>query len=520
MTADTQLAGAKPVGPILEMRGVTKRFPGTIALERVDLAVERGEVHALVGENGAGKSSLIKVVCGVYQADEGDMQFEGAPYEPQNPLDALRAGIRVVYQDFNLLTSLSVAENLLFERLPSALGVLDRRTLHRRATELLEQVGLDVSPSEPVERLGVAQRQLLEIAKSLAVKSKVIIMDEPTATLTSRETARLFEIIRRLRASGVTIIFISHHLQEIFEIGDRVTVLRNGRKVETQDVRQTSPAALVHLMVGRSIGATYPFHDEVVIGDEALRIEGLRYHGNPNPISFSVHYGEILGIAGLVGSGRTETVRAIFGADRRDSGELFRDGRHVSISGPADAVRHGICLLTENRKDEGLVLPMEVRVNITLTDLARISIAGLLRPEAERSEAQHLTDDLDIRLASLDQLARDLSGGNQQKLVLAKWLFRKAQIMILDEPTRGIDVGAKAEIYDLLWRLAAEGKAIIVVSSDLPELLGICHRILVLSKGHLAGELKRGEFDQERVLSLAYQEYLKPSLRTGSAIVQ
>jgi ribose transport system ATP-binding protein len=520
MTADTQSAGAHLAGPILEMRGVTKRFPGTIALERVDLAVKRGEVHALVGENGAGKSSLIKVVCGVYQADEGDMQFEGAPYRPQGPLDALRAGIRVVYQDFNLLTSLSVAENLLFERLPSALGVLDRRTLHRRATELLEQVGLDVSPSEPVERLGVAQRQLLEVAKSLAVKSKVIIMDEPTATLTSRETARLFEIIRRLRASGVTIIFISHHLQEIFEVGDRVTVLRNGRKVETRDVQDTSPAELVHMMVGRAIGSTYPFHDEVVVGDEALRVDGLRYHRNPNPISFSVRYGEILGIAGLVGSGRTETVRAIFGADRRDSGELFRDGRHISITGPADAIRHGICLLTENRKDEGLVLPMEVRVNITLTDLARISMAGLLRPEAERSEAQHLIHDLDIRLASLDQFARDLSGGNQQKLVLAKWLFRKAQIMILDEPTRGIDVGAKAEIYDLLWRLAAEGKALIVVSSDLPELLGICHRILVLSKGHLTGELKRGEFDQEKVLSLAYQEYMKPSLRAGSATLQ
>lgn len=502
------------------MRGVTKRFPGTIALDRVDLTVERGEVHALVGENGAGKSTLIKVVCGVYQADEGDMQFDGAPYKPQGPPDALRAGIRVVYQDFNLLTSLSVAENLLFERLPSTLGVLDRRTLHQRAMQLLEQVGLDVSPSEPVERLGVAQRQLLEIAKSLAVKSKVIIMDEPTATLTSRETARLFEIVRRLRASGVTTIFISHHLQEIFEIADRVTVLRNGRKVETQDVRQTSPAALVHLMVGRSIASKYPFHDEVAIGSQALRVEALRYHGNANPISFSVHYGEILGIAGLVGSGRTETVRAIFGADRKDSGEFFRDGQPIRISRPADAIRHGICLLTENRKDEGLILPMEVRVNITLTDLARVSTAGLLRPEAERTEAQHLTHDLDIRLASLDQFARDLSGGNQQKLVLAKWLFRKARIMILDEPTRGIDVGAKAEIYDLLWRLAAEGKAIIVVSSDLPELLGICHRVLVLSKGHLTGELKRGDFDQEKVLSLAYQEYMKPSLRTGSVSVQ
>ncbi|HTT38030.1 MAG TPA: sugar ABC transporter ATP-binding protein [Burkholderiales bacterium] len=520
MTADTQLAGVTMALPILQMRGVTKRFPGTIALDHVDLTVERGEVHALVGENGAGKSSLIKVVCGVYQADEGDMQYEGAPYEPLGPLDALRAGIRVVYQDFNLLTSLSVAENLLFERLPSRLGVLDRATLHRRALELLEQVGLDVSPSEPVERLGVAQRQLLEIAKSLAVKSKVIIMDEPTATLTSRETARLFEIIGRLRASGVTIIFISHHLQEIFEIGDRVTVLRNGRKVETKDVRQTSPAELVHLMVGRRVGSKYPFHDEVQVGGEALRVESLRYHGNPNPISFSVHYGEILGIAGLVGSGRTETVRAIFGADRRQSGEFFRDGKQIKISGPQDAIRHGICLLTENRKDEGLVLPMEVRVNITLTDLARISTAGVLQPEAERSEARHLTHDLDIRLASLDQFARDLSGGNQQKLVLAKWVFRKAQIMILDEPTRGIDVGAKAEIYDLLWRLAAEGKAIIVVSSDLPELLGICHRLLVLSKGHLTGVLQRREFDQEKVLSLAYQEYMKPYLQAGTAAVQ
>lgn len=506
--------------PILELRGITKRFPGTVALDRVDLDVARGEVHALVGENGSGKSSLIKVVCGVYEPDAGEMRFEGALFRPQGPLGALLAGIRVVYQDFSLLTSLSVGENLLFERLPAHFGVLNQRAMNERASKLLEEVGLDVSPSEPVERLGVAQRQLVEIARSLAVKSKIIIMDEPTATLTPREIARLFDIIRKLRASGVTIIFISHHLQEIFQIADRVTVLRNGRKVETVSVSDTNPAELVHLMVGHRLGSTYPFHEEVVLGHEALRVEALRVLRNPHPVSFHVRYGEILGIAGLVGSGRTEIVRAIFGADPRSSGEFFRDGERVHIRQPKDAIRHGICLLTENRKDEGLVLPMEVRVNITLTDLARIAASGVLRPETERVEAQHLVDDLDIRLASLDQVARDLSGGNQQKLVLAKWLFRKTDVMILDEPTRGIDVGAKMEIYNLLWRLAAAGKAIVVVSSDLPELIGICHRIMVMSKGQPAGEVPRREFDQEKILSLAYREYLKSQSEQQAEMTQ
>jgi len=356
--------------PLLEIKGLTKRFPGVTALDAVDLSLAPGEIHALVGENGAGKSTLIKLLCGSYIPDAGEMQFCGAPYTPQSPLDALEAGIRVVYQEFNLLPYLSVAENLLFDCLPRRYGILlDYRTLHKRATTLLKQVGLDVDPHTSVEHLGIAQRQLLEIGKALSSASRLLILDEPTATLTLREIRRLFEIIRDVRASGVTVIFVSHHLNEIFDLCDAVTVLRNGRRIASLPVVATNPPEIVHLMVGRELEAALAVGrtaEEPSRGPAAIRVQELRFRGNAHGISFALQYGEILGFAGLVGSGRTEMLRAIFGADQRDGGEIYRDEQRVRFDRPRDAVRHGVCLLTENRKEEGLVLPMPVRVNVTL----------------------------------------------------------------------------------------------------------------------------------------------------------
>lgn len=510
MNAHINDAATAPL-PVLEMRGVGKRFPGVAALDAVDLSLNPGEVHALAGENGAGKSCLINVLCGAYAADTGQMLLAGAPYAPQSPLDAIRHGIRVVHQELQMLDQLSVAENLLFESLPrNRLGVINRTRLQRRAAELLALVGLeDVSPMQRVEGLGMAQRQLIVIAKALSSDSRIVIMDEPTATLTSRETLRLFDIVRRLRASGVAILFVSHHLEELFEIADRVTVLRNGQRVATQPIAQTTPRQLVQLMVGRDVQDAAP-RSALGPRPEALRVEGLRYQGQPAGagLDFALGRGEVLGIAGLVGAGRTETVRALFGADPMPAGKVFLDGRPITVRKPADAIAQGICLVTEDRKDEGLVLDMPVRANLTLARLRECARVGWLRPALEDDAAQRAVRQLDIRLSSIEQPPRQLSGGNQQKVVLGKWLLREPKVLILDEPTRGVDVGAKAEIHALLHRMADAGMALLVVSSDLPELTHLCDRIIVLSRGRLVGELQRDAFDKRAILDLAYSEYM------------
>jgi ribose transport system ATP-binding protein len=501
--------------PVLEMQGLTKQFPGVLALDGIDLVLYAGEVHALAGENGAGKSSLIKALCGIHTPDSGHMLLHGKPYQPKSPIDAIHAGIRVVHQELHMLDQLSVAENLQFENLPrNTFGIIDRKALNRRAQELLALVGLeDVSPSTLVEGLGMAQRQLIEIAKALSNDSRLVIMDEPTATLTSREANRLFEIIERLRGKGVAILFVSHHLQELFDIGDRVTVMRNGRKVSTQLIADTTAKDLVKLMVGREVsqGVHKPSKHNAGPTTEALRVEDFRFKGQPGTegLNFAVAYKEIVGIAGLVGSGRTETMRAIFGADRADAGRVYRDGVEVKIHGPRDALSHGICLVTEDRKDEGLVLDMPVRTNITMAQLDQFSRAGWLLRNAEAVASNSMVKQLDVRLATIEQPPRQLSGGNQQKVVLAKWLLRQPSVLILDEPTRGVDVGAKSEIHALLQRKADEGMALIVVSSDLPELMQLCDRIVVLSKGTIAGEVMRDSFDEQALLELAYREYLK-----------
>jgi ribose transport system ATP-binding protein len=510
--------------PALALQGLTRRHPGVVALDNVDLTLLPGEVHALAGENGAGKSSLIKILCGADRASAGTMQLFGQPFAPHTPLDAMRAGIRVVHQELHMLDELSVAENLLFEHLPrKRLGLLDRRELNRRATELLAMVGLDdLAPSTRVATLGMAQRQLIEIAKALSGDSRVVIMDEPTATLTPRETDRLLQLIRQLRARGVTVVFVSHHLQELFEVCDRVTVLRNGRKVATQAMAETTTESLVRLMVGRDLAERAHRAAPVLDAQRApaLRVEGLRFRGQRGeaPLSFQLRYGEIVGLAGLVGSGRTETVRAIFGADPAVAGQVFRDGREVYIDSPKAAIAEGICLLTENRKDEGLILDMPIRANVSLANLGAVSSAGLMQAGAEADAARRMVADLQIRLASIDQPVRELSGGNQQKVVLGKWLLREPKVLLLDEPTRGVDVGAKAEIHALLERMAAQGLAVLVVSSDLRELMGLCDRLLVMSRGVLTGTLPREEFDEETILAMAYQEYTRASHReTASA---
>ena len=498
--------------PMLSLRGIGKRFPGVVALDGVDLDIAQGETHALAGENGAGKSSVIRLLAGIHRPDAGTMALAGEPYTPASPTDAIRAGIRVVHQELNLLPALSVAENLLFERLPRrALGFLDRRRMDEEARALLDRVGLaDLSPRAPVEGLGVAQCQLIEIAKALRSDGgRVLVLDEPTATLTPRESGRLFEQIEALKARGLTMIYVSHHLAEIFALCDRVTVLRNGRIVSTERTADTGPPELVRAMIGRSLATQVPVSGGPV-GAEALAVRRLRPKGAPpGPgLDFAVRYGEIVGIAGLVGAGRTEVLRAIFGADGPPRGEVFRDGKAVAIRSPRDATAAGIGLLTEDRKAEGLVLSMSSAINTSLAALPRVTRAGFMRADAERAACVRYAGELATRLSGPGQPAGQLSGGNQQKVVLAKWLFAEARVLMLDEPTRGIDVGAKAEIYALLGRLAAGGRALLVVSSELPELIHLCDRILVLSRGRFAGEVARADFSEERILGLAYSGYM------------
>jgi ribose transport system ATP-binding protein len=507
-----------PAGtPILDVREVSKEFPGVLALDRVSLSVMPGEVHALVGENGAGKSTLVKVLAGVQLPDGGEVLLNGEPYLAHDPQQALQAGIRVVYQELNLLTFLTIEENLSFEALPARRGLVDRKTLRQRAERLMAEVGLDMPPDTAVEDLGIAQMQLVEIARALLTDAKLLILDEPTATLTPRETDQLFGIIRKLAGRGIGVLFISHHLDEVKEIGDRVTVLRNGQWVATEAVADVSVARIIELMVGRTMTEGYPFRASHTVGEELLSVEGLRYRGNTEPVTLRLCAGEIVGIAGLVGSGRTEAMRAIFGADKAAAGTIHVNGELVHIDSPSQAVEAGICLLTEDRKSQGLMLDMSVAENTTITKLEAITKRGLLQRGAERSATQELIDALSIKAQSPAQLARYLSGGNQQKVVVAKWLFAESRILIFDEPTRGIDVGAKFEIYNLIWDLVERGKGAIVVSSDLPELLGICHRIIVFSKGAIVGEVPRERFSEKAVLELAYKNYLDPATAAARA---
>lgn len=493
--------------PILSLRGIGKRFPGVVALDNVSFDIAAGSGHVLLGENGAGKSTLINLLGGVFKPDDGEIIFDGKPYRPSSPLEAFNAGIRIVHQELHPLSNLTIAENLLFEHLPRRYGLVNFKELNRRASELLEEVGLDLAPTTLASRLSVAQLQLLEIAKALCYDSKFVVLDEPTATLTSREVELLFAILRNLRRKGVTTLYISHRLEEISEVGENVTFLRDGKHVTTRPLEGLQIPDIVKLMVGRSISGESHFRQDVKVSGEALGVSGLKVTKTSPELSFSVGHGEIVGIAGLVGSGRTEALRAIFGADTKAAGEVRVDGKRVEIHAPRDAVAAGLCLASEDRKLQGLLLDMTCAENTTITNLGKISRRGLLQRNTEAKFSEQLVKDLHIKTPSIHQKVRTFSGGNQQKVVIAKWLFKGPKVMMFDEPTRGIDVGAKSEIYELLGRLAAEGKGILAVSSDLPELMAICHRIIVFSNGKIAGEVARDQFEESRILSLAYKEY-------------
>src|SRR5215204_253644 len=486
--------------PVVRFRNVSKEFPGVLAVDSVDLEIMPGEVHVVAGENGAGKSTLMKLLSQVERPSGGEIEISDEAVEFHGPRHAQSLGVAMVYQEFALASHLSIAENLYMGREPGRFGFVNRRAESQEARGLLERVGLHTDPDRTVSGLTVAEMQRVEIAKALAIDAKVVIMDEPTATLAEKEIEGLFEVIRDLQSHGIAILYISHRLDEIFRIADRVTVMRDGKIVDTLPIDDLDEDKLVRLMVGRDIENLYP-KTEVEIGDVVLRAEGITRGHVLKDCSFEVHSGEILGFAGLVGAGRTELARAVFGADRIDSGTIELDGRKLHIRGPQNAINAGIGYLTEDRKGEGLALQLGVDQNITLAHLP--TRFGFINLAEERRIARRHRDELNIRTPSIRRRVQVLSGGNQQKVVVARWLETRARVLFFDEPARGIDVGAKAEMFGLIEDLAKEGQAIVMISSYLPELLNMCDRILVMHEGEIAGVIPREEFSEERVMALA-----------------
>jgi ABC-type sugar transport system ATPase subunit len=489
--------------PLLKMCGIHKSFPGVQALDHVPLLLHHGEVLALLGENGAGKSTLIKVLGGAHVPDRGELFLEGRQVQIPNPIASRQAGISVIYQEFNLVPELTVRENIFLGRERTKAGFIDSAQERSLALDLFRRIGIRVDPEARCCDLTVAQQQTVEIAKALSLKARIIVMDEPSSSLAQKEVDHLFDIIRDLKAQGIGIVYVSHRLDEVFEIADRLMVLRDGRYVDSCSVEGTSRDVLIEMMVGRSLESEFPRHRSVA-GKELLRVENLSLGKSVRDVNFSLRAGEILGFAGLVGAGRTETARIVFGADKPDSGRILVKGREAVIHGPKDAIRNGICLLTEDRKGQGLILNHSVRENFGLPNLDRFVRGPFLDKRKEREEFSGYVESLQIKLSGPEQMAGDLSGGNQQKVVMAKWLARNADIIIFDEPTRGIDVGAKYEVYLLMNRLVEQGKAIIMISSELPEILGMSDRIIVMHEGRIKGEIKEvADADQESILSMA-----------------
>ena len=488
--------------PLLEMRSITKRFPGVLALSEVNFDVRPGEVHVLVGENGAGKSTLMKILAGVYTRDSGEVLFRGKLVDFTTPRQAQDAGIVTIYQELNQVAQLSVTENIFLGSEIERGITLNWSEMHDQARQLLLKLHLEIDPRTQLGTLGVAQQQMVEVAKALHHQASLIIMDEPTSSLSIREIRDLFAIVRELRDHGVSVVYISHHLEETFELADRTTVLRDGRLISTQPASELNVDKLIRLMVGRDLSEKFP-KEELPRGDEVLRVEGLSQGNRLQDISFSAYAGEVLGIAGLVGAGRTELVRAIFGADPIDSGKIYVNGRLARIRSPRDAVHHGIGLLTEDRKQQGLCLQMSVRENITMSVLQRLTRGLTTSLGKETALAQRFIDNMAIKASSQDQLAINLSGGTQQKVVLSKWLATEPKTLVFDEPTRGIDVGAKVEIYRMINELARQGVAILMVSSELPEILGMSDRILVMGGGRVRGFLTRAEATEQTIMELA-----------------
>ena len=488
--------------PFLEFSGITKRFPGVLALDGVSFSVERGTCHALIGENGAGKSTLGKILAGVHTADSGELKMAGRIIQPTNPLVARELGIAMVHQELAFCPNLSVAENLCLGDLPRRAGFVNHPELRARARAMLATIGADIDPDTIIGTLSTGREQLVQIAAAVGTGAKVIVMDEPSSSLSANETAELFRLVRELKARGITLIYVSHRIEELFAICDNITVLRDGHHVATESIARTTPQRVVTQMIGRELLIAAPNHLTRPLGDECLRVTALSSPQKFSNINLSVRAGEIVGIAGIVGAGRSEVVEAIFGLDPAASGSLAVKGKSLPLGSLATALAAGVGLVPEDRKRQGLVLGLNCRENTCLAALPALTTFGWVRRAAEQTLAERYTKRLRVKAPSLETITAGLSGGNQQKIALAKWLARSCDVLLIDEPTRGVDVGAKAEIYQLLDELACEGKALLVVSSELPELIGLCRRILVMREGGIAGEVNRGDFSEATLMRL------------------
>ena len=487
----------------IEMRGIDKSFGSNQVLKQAGFTLESGEVHALMGENGAGKSTLMKILTGVYTKDAGTVLVDGKEVNYKNPQEAEKAGIVFIYQELNVMFDLTVEENLFMgKEIHGKSGICDKKAMQKKAQEALNILGVNISPKTVMAELSVGQQQMVEICKALMADAKVIIMDEPTAALTQSETVALFKVIESLRKKGVSMVYISHRMEEIFELCDRITVLRDGSYIGVKNIPETNMNEIVKMMIGREIGERYPSRN-VKIGKEVLKVKELTRKGTFHDVNFSVRAGEVLGVSGLMGAGRTEIMQAIFGNLSYESGTIEIDGKEVKISNPRQAMEHGIGFITEDRKTEGLMLDKSIRENISLCNLRRISKSSVISREAEKNMVAEAIKDLRIKCFGSYHECNNLSGGNQQKVVLAKWILTNPKILILDEPTRGVDIGAKKEIYSIINKLAAQGVAIIMVSSELPEVLGMSDNIMVVREGEVRGIISYEEANQERVMTLA-----------------
>ncbi|MEM8587903.1 MAG: sugar ABC transporter ATP-binding protein [Pseudomonadota bacterium] len=494
---------AAEAAPVLEVSGVSKAFPGVLALNDVSMTVRAGSVHALMGENGAGKSTLIKILAGAYTKDAGTITIGGEAADIRSPRDALDLGIKVVFQEISLIPEFSVAENIALEDLPvGRLGSLDWRRIRREAAELFDRVGFAIDPGARTGDLPISQQQMVEIARAVSQQARIVVMDEPTSSLTPNEIKLLFDVIRRLTGMGMAVIYVSHKLEEVFEIADTVTVLRDGNLISSLPIEDHDHASLIEHMVGRTIEDLYPRTREHTIGDTVLQVDGLT-SAKLRDVSLNARAGEVIGFFGLMGAGRTELAKAIVGYDRVDAGSVRVDGQDLRPHNPARAVDLGIGLLTEDRKEEGLVLGMSVMHNMSLASLSQLSHAGFIDDREERKQSTSFVDRFRVRTPSLDRQVRNLSGGNQQKVVLSRWLMRGLKVIILDEPTRGIDIGAKTEIFMLIDELAAQGLAVLMMTSEMPELLGLSDRIMVMANGGITAEMSREDANQEAILNAA-----------------
>ena len=489
---------------ILTLEHISKSFAGVHALEDVSFDLRPGEIHALIGENGAGKSTLVKIITGVYKPDHGQIVVQGTPVAFHDTKAAHHHGIAAIYQDLNLFPDLNIAENIFMGHMPidPKRKSVDWKAMYQQSQQILNTLGVKLDPKKQVFGLSIAEQQMVEIAKALSLQAKILIMDEPTSTLTLKETEELFRIARQLRERGTAIIFISHRLEELFELSNRVTVLRDGKYVGTENIRDITEDDLIRMMVGRSLDALFP-KQTVPIGEVVLKVDGLKKEGVFRDISFELRKGEILGLAGLVGARRTEVARAIFGVDPADGGMIQVEKQSVTIRDPKDAMQLGIAYLPEDRQQHGLVLQMNLTHNFTLSTLDQFASHGWLDQNAEQQTSQKLAKQMEVKAAGLWQKAQELSGGNQQKIVLGKWLATHPKILILDEPTHGIDVGTKSNIHQLMSELAGQGLAILMISSELPEVLGMSDRIIVMSEGRMTGEFRRGEVTQEQIMAAA-----------------